>query len=242
MENTSEVRTASPSRVTLAGIPERVSRFLRAIAHNAPIRSALATEGYGEVDHQEGWDLFHQVNGYRPTPSPVIDPRSALAMAELDRLDGPLIDKLDATLGHRFPRQREAVLGGLAAGERAVAVANVKSILARVSALEASADAQDQAAAARLAKVRFDGAERERLESLVRDAEHFDATSGAGFDSEEGRWARVAPDHVALWRWFDEWSRAAHRAVGRRDWLIALGLAKRKRKGKDDPEDPPAES
>jgi len=217
-----------PARSTLETVPDRVSRFLRGLAHNGRIRSALASEGYEDSDHQEGWNRFHAVNGYTPSPTPTIDRTSGLAMAELDRLDAGLIDKIDATLVHRFPAQRDAVLQGLVAGERAVAVANVKTILARLSTLESSSDSAAGEALARLAKVKIDPAERARLATLVKSAEAFESESGGGVESDESRWARLEPSYLALWAWFDEWSRAANRAIQRRDWLVTLGLAKRR--------------
>ena len=39
------------------------------------------------------------------------------------------------------------------------------------------------------------------------------------------------PLYRALYFWLDEWSRAAKRAISRRDWLLSLGLAKRRRPG-----------
>jgi hypothetical protein len=222
------VDTKKPGRSTLEGVPERVSRFLRGTANNGHIRAALAAEGYDDADHQEGWDLFHRVSGYAPSKPVAVDRSASLAMAELDRLDAGLIDKIDATLGGRFPAQRDVVLAGLAPAERALAVANVKHILDRVAALEASADGADQSAVARLAKVKLDGAERARLAALVAQAESFEGRSAAPLDAEEIRWTRLEPAYVALYAWFNEWSRAAARAITRRDWLLTLGLAKRR--------------
>lgn len=217
-----------PARSTLESVPDRVSRFLRGLAHNAQIRAALATEGYEEADHQEGWNLFHAVNGYAPGRAPALDRTAGLAMAELDRLDAGLLDKVDATLGHRFPAQRDQLLAGLAAGEKAVAVANVKALIVRLATLEASSDTADQAALARLAKVKLDPAERARLAALVTSAEAFESQSGGAIESEDARWSRLEPSYIELWAWFDEWGRAANRAIRRRDWLVTLGLAKRR--------------
>lgn len=227
-----------PARSTLESVPDRVSRFLRGLAHNAQIRAALAVQGYDDADHQEGWNLFHDVNGYSPGKAPVLDRTAGLAMAELDRLDADLIDKIDATLGHRFPVQRDTLLAGLGAGEKAVAVANVKTILERLATLSASNDPHDTAANQRLAKVKLDQGERNRLAELVKNAEGFEAQSGAGIDNDTTRWTRLEPAHLALWGWYDEWSRAANRAITRRDWLVTLGLAKRRDTRADSPESP----
>lgn len=228
---------AKPSRVTLEAAPDRASRFLRGVANNPRIRAALATEGYAEEDHQEGWDLFHTACGYRPRPAaPTLDLRSATAMAELDRLDGPLLDKVDATLAHRFPPQRDALIGDLTAGERAIAVYNVKTLLDRLTTLEKSTTPDDQAALARLAKVRVDADERQRLATLVADAEHFESDSGATQETDEARWTRLEHDFFALWAWLDEWTRASQRAISRRDWRITLGIGKRRKK--NTPADP----
>lgn len=65
---------------------------------------------------------------------------------------------------------------------------------------------------------------------MVADAEHFESDSGATQESDEARWTRLENDFFALWAWLDEWTRAAQRAISRRDWRITLGIGKRKRK------------
>ncbi len=227
----------SPSRSTLEAVPDRASRLLRGIAHNGHIRAALAGEGYEEADHLEGWRLFHAVCGFSPNLPVVVDRTAANAISELDRSDGPLLDKVDATLGHRYPAQRDFLLGGLSPAERAGAVANVKTVLTRLDTLGTSSDPDDQAAMARLTKVKIDAAERARLASLVTQAESFEATSAAAVETDETRWERLAPLHSELWAWVDEWSRAANRAISRRDWLVSLGLAKRRSPAAEAPSD-----
>ena len=44
------------------------------------------------------------------------------------------------------------------------------------------------------------------------------------------RFAARKPALLLLWRWHRTWSAIASALITRRDWLIALGLAKRKKK------------
>lgn len=103
----------------------------------------------------------------------------------------------------------------------------MKTALERIAVLAASDAPGDKEAVARLAKVKLDEAERQRLGRLVVAAESFEGVSGAS-EGDEARWSRLEPLYLQLWAWYDEWSRAAARAISRRDWLVSLGLAKRR--------------
>jgi hypothetical protein len=77
----------------------------------------------------------------------------------------------------------------------------------------------------------FGARERRELDALSRVARaavpvDLEARRAAERESENQREARVA-----LYRWFVDWSTTARALIGRKDWLVSLGLAGRKRRG-----------
>jgi hypothetical protein len=154
-------------------------------------------------------------------------------MNELDNWDEDGFRLVRAALTRKHPAQAEFVLSGLAPATGAGAVLSVKNLLDRLDALESSPDRQptreaDRAALATLEKRGLGAAERTRLRGLVQAAQAaspVDPTDAAG---DEAAQTKYLAELTALRGWFVEWAELARVAVKRKDYLIRLGLAKRK--------------
>jgi hypothetical protein len=232
------VTTALPvSKETLDTIPGRALMFLRAGGTTPAIRAALATKGYEDTDHAEGWSLLHAASGFSASQplGVVVDVTVRDAIVELDSLDEDLFRTVRAALTRLHPAAATFVLDGLGPSTGAAAVVGVKQLLDRLDALEKSPDrkatrADDKAALATLTKRGLDDAERARLRALVKRAEAPASAPTEPDDSAAKEQAHLAA-LVALYGWYADWSETAKTVVKRRDYLIRLGLAKRKSKG-----------
>ncbi|MCS6901822.1 MAG: hypothetical protein RMJ98_18940, partial [Myxococcales bacterium] len=198
-----------------------------------------AARGYSEADHEEGWSLLHKVSGHRPVAAPSTPPDNAIrsAINTLDAWDEDGYRLVRAALARRFPEQLRFVLEGLAPVRGTGAVLSVKNLLDRLDALETSPDRassreQDLAAIAAIAAKGLSREERARLRALVSTAQGLMAP---GAPASEPVCPPVLQDLQDLKAWYVEWAETARVAIKRRDYLIRLGLAKRKarKKGED---------
>jgi hypothetical protein len=237
-----------PSRQVLEETPGRVLSFLRTVGTFVPVAAILASRGYTSADHQEGWALLHQVSGYERPPSPGTQIKEVSdAIAELDAWDEPNFRIIEAALLHHYAEQAGFVFRDLAPATGAGAVLTVKTLLDRLDALENSPDRvatrdADHAALQHLAKRGYTLEEQKRLRALIktaeRGAEPADLPTGPVIPGggAAGDAARRG-DLEKLRAWYVEWSETARAVIKRRDYLIRLGLAKRKvakkSKGKD---------
>jgi hypothetical protein len=224
------------SRQTLDETPARVLAFLRGVGTSAVIRAALASRGYAPDDHAEGWEFLHRVAGYRDGKvAPAGDAEAQKAIAALDAWDEPTFRVSRAALERLHPAQAAFVFQNLEPATGAGAVLSVKTFLDRLDALEGSPDRKgtrkaDHAALETLAKRGVTKDERTRLRALAEIAQGFGAEAKPDPSAE----ARQA-DLIALRAWYDDWSETARSVITRRDHLIRLGLAKRKKSAKGAP-------
>jgi hypothetical protein len=226
-------RTVTVGDAVLEATVERAFKFLRGVGTSEPIRAALAKVGYGAEEHDAGWRYAHAVSGYqRPVAA---EPTKAIAdaIAAIDAADEELFAISAATLKHRFPAQEKILFANLSATRGPGAVVGMKTYLDRLTALETSADADDQAAVALLAKRGITPARRAELAALVATAESYEAPA-ADVPAEDNR-----ENLLRLRAWYEEWSGVARSIIKRRDHLIRLGLAQRRTASSiDDGEDP----
>ncbi len=228
--------TPQPSRQVLEEIPTRSLKFLSALSKSSIIHAALAARGYTEPDHQEGWELLLQVTGFRrPAVAAAESTAARDAAVEIDAWDEPNFRLIRAALDRRHPEQSLFVFEGLTASTGAGAVLGVATLLDRLDALEKSPERKatrkaDQAALDTLAKRGIPTAERARLRALVTTAmTAAKAEEDASDAADDG-----APNEalLKLHAWYGEWSEVARAVIKRRDHLIRLGLAKRKKTAK----------
>lgn len=241
------------SRQVLEESPGRVLKFLGGVGTSSVIRGTLARLGYGDKDHQEGWNLLHRVSGYKTEiPEPDLDREAADAIAQLDTWDEPNFRLARAALSRRFPEQAEFVFKNLEPATGVAAVMSVTMFLDRLDALEgvlAGRDHTDKAkleadaASLKMLLTRgFTADERKRLRRLIKTAEmgtkpdeQLDKLAAESEAQAEARLQAL----VDLRAWYDEWAETARVAIKRRDYLIRLGLANRRSGGEDDPEPGP---
>ena len=162
-----------------------------------------------------------------------MDVRVRDAINTLDAWDEDGFRIVRAAFTRLHPAQKELVLAGLGPSVGAAAVTGVKALLGRLDALEKSPERkatrkEDHAALATLATRGIDEKERARLAALVHVAEsatEIDAPDEAGKAAREEVYLKALG---ALRVWYVDWSEMARSVVKRRDYLIRLGLAKRK--------------
>ncbi len=225
----------SPSRQTLEETPARVLIFLRGVGTTAVIRTALAARGYTAEDHAEGWERLHRVAGYGDGKNVSLENEAQNAIATIDAWDEPTFRVCRAALERLHPEQAAFVFKDLESATGALAVISVSMFLERLDALENGPERKstrraDHAALATLAKRGITKEERAKMQQLIETAKGL-APEAQLDPSAEARQA----DLIALRAWYEDWSETARAVITRRDHLIRLGLAKRKKAAKRSP-------
>lgn len=232
LQDVTGVGTVTVSDETLDATPQRLVKFLRAVGTRPAIQMALGAVGYTNEEHQRGWALLHASSGYAPRSEfvPVVDADVTAAIASLDAEDERVHVRIDATLKHRFPAVRAALLQGIAPGQGASSVVYFRALLDRLDALEKSPPPEvtkaDAAEALRVLVQRgLSPARRAELRAMVKAAETF---VGAAAKPEAPSEEAIRGQLLAARAWFEEWSEIARAELKRKDYLILLGLAQRK--------------
>jgi len=224
-------------------LPERALTFLRAVGTSPVIRTIMAAHGYTQQEHDLGWKLLQQVSGYTPpAPGPAsglgldADPAVRDAIARLDEWDEPNFEWIEAALKRAFPQVAEFVFNNLKPGEGAEAVVSVATLLARLEALDSAkereATRKQDHAALKLLEAR--GLTKKVRESLAADV----ATAKKGTQAtvvldpsakDEQAEEQHQTAQADLYAWYKDWTATARTHITRRDYLIRLGLANRKK-------------
>lgn len=234
-----ETSEALPSRQTLEATYGRAVQFLKGAGTNSALRAQLEGSGYRPEHHAEGWRLVLAAGGYEgPAPAaPAAKPTGAReAMAQVDAWDEPAHRILRASLKRRFPEQASFLLEGLAPATGMAAVAGVAALLDRLDVIESGegrkgSHKQDLAALALLAERGITAERRKELRALVKKAQQGEAADPVDPVREKaqaGKDKAHSEAMMALRHWYEEWSEIARASISRRDYLILLGLAKRK--------------
>lgn len=218
----------------LEDTPTRVTRLLTGLARSSVIRTHLQRGGMRDVDVTEGRELLFRC--LAPPPSTeardTADARRRRdAIAALDAWDEPNFARYRAVLRRHAPATGEYVFQSLSAASGAAAVQSVATFLRRIDTVEAGeaegiSRTDGRKAAALLAARGLTADERTRLQGLV-DAALGPADPLVEPDATAPEARREAL--IALRDWFEEWSAVARAEVRRRDHLILLGLASRRR-------------
>lgn len=236
--------TVTVSDDTLDETPARALDLLKGIGKNRAIRAILSRFGYTQQEHARGWEMLQRAAGFsHDAPEPGEPDEAAEAMAQLDRWDERGFETASLALKHRHPDQHRFVFDGLVASQGPESVVGVARFLSKLDALEKSEErkssrAADQAALDTLSARGIDAAERQRLASLVEKARAF----GDADDSDEERSLQERQAQrgalLELRAWYEEWSGIARVNLTRKEHLIRLGLAQRKKAkgGKKAPE------
>jgi hypothetical protein len=235
------MKTYVVSHDVLEATPGRAFRFLWAAAQSTDIRSVLEAHGYTNEVHERGWQLLESVSRRKPKQGASNDVVVRAAVTELDAWDERGFRICHAALGHLHPEQEAFLFEGLEPAAGPEAVLSVSMFLDRLDALEGAPEREatreaDHAALETLERRGITRAERTRLRELVRTVRTAVPTKGAGdFTGHEQHKSNL----FALHAWFEDWSEMARVLIRRRDLLVLLGLAKRKRSSKKGDETPP---
>jgi len=179
-----------------------------------------------------------KASGYKRSAAlPNSDPKVRAALVEIDGWDENNFRVAKAALARKHQPQCDFVFNGLQASSGVESLAGVALFLERVDALENSPERkatrrEDKAALETLAARGITPEERTRVKGLIKLA-----SSAPAVDPEPGLSLAAAEEERIqalreLRAWYDEWSEVARAVVKRRDHLIQMGLAKRKREKK----------
>jgi hypothetical protein len=221
--------SATVTRHQLPELPGRALQFLSAIGNVRAIRAKMAAVGYGPDEHARGWELLDAVCRREVDFSALdSDDRVRRAIAELDEWDDPTLRRCQAALSRLHPEQEQFVFTNLRATPGAACVLVVETLLDRCDALERAPERActreaDHAALATLAARGLTVEERARVRGLVDAAKR--GSVPEAHETETG----ATPEIAQLHAWLVDWAETARTVIARRDHLIRLGLAKKRR-------------
>lgn len=243
LDETSDFDSVDVTAETLDATPARLLEFLRGVGTRPEIQLALSAFGYDDDEHQLGWTLLHGCSGFLPpTPgAPAIDRRVTEAIATLDARDERTHALVDASLKHRAPTARTALLHDIAPGRGAESVVYFHALLQRLELLHAGtlpdvSAADAKAALAVLEKRGLTKAWRDEHRALVTQAQRL--TGVVANPAAAVRREKMVQQLKAARAFYEEWSRIARTELKRKDYLIALGLASRKSPAAKTPANP----
>lgn len=229
-----------PSEAVIDAVSVKAFQFIKAVSNNLGIRAALAKKGYNAKIHRAAWDAVIKAAGFGKNLDAVLaKPEAAAAQAELDAWDEPNFEMVHGILAP-MPEQQAYVFNNLAAQKGPASVGGVELFLKRLDELESgkgrtkAQHKQDLEAIEKLAERGYDKDERTRLANLVEVAKGFEDATVVQAGPTEAEKKEQRDAKIAVYYYFNEWSTIAKRVITRRDYLIQLGLAKRKKapKGK----------
>jgi hypothetical protein len=120
-------------------------------------------------------------------------------------------------------------LFGPSRGEGGALVLAVATLLDRLDRLSPGSKVLET-----LARRGLDDGERKRLARLVEAALRAEAPPAQATEAARAAGAEVDEALVRLYRWLSDWSGTARALIVRKDWLMRMGLAERRRpKGHD---------
>lgn len=233
------------SRRKAEKMPDRAFRFLRSVGLFPSIMSALYEVGYSEDIHRKGWELLHQASGFQNKTQNMSE-KHHNAIVELDNWDEKAFRRTHATLQYLYPEQTRYIFQDLEAQKGYEAIQAVQIYIERVSTLREGTDPKrtasrekDREAVELLAQRKiFDHTIEVQLKTWIESAQSL-SFSPEHIEEQKVQKAELEHALIDLVIWFDEWSEAARSVVERRDYLISLGLAKRRTKKEEEtPEDP----
>jgi hypothetical protein len=200
-----------PSRTILEACTARALTFLEALGTRPELRATMAVAGYSDDDHAQGWSLLHTAAGFGSrAKKPANKSKAAEArrlLLEWDRRARPLVK---AALRTSHPIAYKWLFESQFEFDLGFAIAFVE----RWKNLDASARAT-------LERRGFGGEARKSVAAWLTALQTLDTR----FEPPADR----TPALYDLYKWLSEWSDVAHAVVERRDELIQLGIAKRRR-------------
>ncbi len=218
--------SSAPSEWALRQLPARVITFLRVVATHTPIRAALVEGGYRESDHAEGFRLLMQACKFDAVgQDPTEDDEARKAEKALHSWAQTHLARLEVAVKRLHPKSVE-LFKGLQSGEPAASVLAVTTLLARLDQ-EPSAAVLSTLATRGLSKQK-----RATLQTWVDQARAVRApTTPVALDQNDAQREGANESLLELSSWYEDWSVTARAFISRKDWLIRLGLLRRRRPG-----------
>ncbi len=218
-------RSEQPSERALRELPARAATFLHVIGTDSAIRAALRAGGYGSADHQEGLQLLSAACAIHPGGlDPATDTAPRQAARKLETWSSTHVARLNTTLRHRHP-QSQNPFEGLDFAHSGGVVLAIKQLVERLERMAGDADGAEVLKT--LARRGLDEAERTQLSDWVHVAREASVPATLETDAAEVQSPEQQAE-LALYRWYDDWTTTAKALITRRDWLIRLGVRKRR--------------
>lgn len=218
---------SKPSEWAVRELPARAATFLRGVGSHAAIRAALRSAGYGPRDHEEGLSLLCSACLYGTGGlDPAEDQPAREAAAAVERWAQTHVGRLHAALERLYP-EALWIFASFDASTSGDTLLGVAQLLERLRTLEK--EPEQASVLETLARRGFDSQERSRLEGLLARARRAAEPSGAEHLALPGEDAQDEA-MLALQRWLNDWSTTARAVLRRKDWLIRLGVTRRRRR------------
>jgi len=232
-EGAADGATTAVSDDTLDRSVGRAVKFLLGVGTMGEVRLLLETRGYDDAEHARAWGLVDKVSGRTSLAPPAAAPVASRTVGARRSLEAWLSQNLAiaaATLQFNFPAQHAFVFAeGLEADVGADGVVAAQRFLARVDALggpkRGAARDGDTKALAQLERRGVGAEARAELRELIDAVQKGDPKASPTAPV-------VAVDRApkaALYAWYTEWAGIARSLISRRDRLIRLGLAARRK-------------
>lgn len=219
MKTTRPGQVKLPSRRVRAELPVRVVIFLRAAGTNPQVRYAMRDGGYTEKDHAQGLELLARVCAYQNNgPDPRLDEPARRARALIAEYVSDHTDRLRAAVERLHPEHAD-LFSALSSPKLKDPVLTLAKLLERLARLEK--EAGGKAVLKTLAQRSLDRAERQRLSALLQTAK---AAAEPVSENKAEREAH-AEALLSLYSFYRDWAATARALVKRRDLLVAMGLA-----------------
>jgi hypothetical protein len=227
------------SRGKALRVPARAFRFLRGIGLRTAIMSAMRQAGYLEEIHELGWNLLHGASGFRlkQKPSDYVK-RYQDAESELDQWDEPNFQRTSIVLRNHFPDQHDYIFAdGLKSAQGPEAILSIQTYLDRIDDLDngelperEAMREEDKAAVALLAERKILNPEiRQHLRKLIAITREIPPETNNDDDPSSEYSEAYRKNLIQLAMWLDEWATTAHSVIKRREHLLTLGLASRRK-------------
>lgn len=228
--------TPVPSDWALRELPSRAATFLWVVGSHAPIRAAMQSAGYGSRDHEEGLTLLLAACPYGTGGlDPSEDQPAREASASVERWARTHVGRLRAAVERLHPDALWvfASVDPMFAGSSLLGVAQLLENFQLMDGDDEYTDVLET-----LARRGFGGTERARLESLVQTAKRArepsnpETPNSSNVASSPRGESDGSPDEAVLllYQWLNDWSTTARAVLRRKDWLIRLGVSRRRKR------------
>ena len=223
---------SNPSIATLEDTAPRALEFLRGAGASPEILRLLSNAGYTKKAHEEGLQLLTTVVSYVREKGAFqsVSPAYERAVAEVTTWQKKDLRRIKATLTRLHPNEAEYLFSNLDFAPGVDAVLMVSMFLDRLASLanDPARKATRKADHAVLQTIKERGvseAELTHLRAAVREAVAMPLPEVTPPNETEARIDALR----ALRAWYTDWAETARAVLTRRDHLIRVGLATRKR-------------